>query len=289
MHFLILFFCCIVSLSAQEISDDLSAQEISDDFVSWNPRMPRERENIVPCYVPYSECCIPDCPPPVSHLSIGGSYTYAYIKPTDYHSTAGSLGGAQGLYEYKTYDRFYAGASLSWKQGNTNRSGDRFLVQIDVEERLGYTWGNSCKERMLTLFSGFGFRRNSEKVIRLGNKVRFRYDEFYVPLGFLYRERMNAYAWIGINFHWMPQVFSSVTIHPLKGARWALNNKLGNFRGELPITMRMTENTFIVLEPFFEYWRDGHTSARSQAGTSLHVPGNTYLFAGIELNIGYSF
>lgn len=283
MRFLTLLFFGILSLGAEELSDEL---------VTWNPRIPRKRDPARPPYcIPHRECCVPCVEPPISHLSIGGSYTYAYIKPTGHHSTAGSLGGMQALYEYKTYNRFYGGAAASWKQGNTERSGDRFIVQFDIQERLGYTWGSCRKERLFTLFSGFGYRRNAERVTRFGHTVRFYYNEFYVPLGFLFTGRLNSVVSLGLNFQWMPQTFSTVLIRPLKGARWCLNNKIGNFRGELPLTIRASQNPniFIVLNPFFEYWRDGHTFARTKLGTSLHVPGNTYLFAGVELNLGYAF
>ncbi len=278
VRFIFLIVCACFSLEAVEIT--------------WNPRIPRQRDAInPPSCIPYTECCIPYVASPTSHLSIGGSYTYACIKPTGNHSTAGSLGGAQALYEYKTYNRFYGAAFASWKQGNTERSGDRFLVQFDIEERLGYTWGSCRKERLFSLFSGFGYRRNAERVSRFGNTLRFYYNEFYLPFGFLFNGRLNSVVSLGLNFQWMPQVFSTVLIRPLKGARWCLNNKIGNFRGELPITILYLQNPnlSIVLNPFLEYWRDGHTFAKTQLGTSLHVPGNTYYFAGLELNFGYSF
>jgi hypothetical protein len=266
--------------------------DVTNEPLTWNPRISREKEGVTPPYcVPFNECCIPYVEPPTSYLSIGGSYSYAYIKPTDKGSTAGSLGGMQALYEYKPYNRFYGAAAGFWKQGNTERSGDRFLVQFDIEERLGYTWGSCRKERLLTLFSGFGYRRNADRVTRFGHTVRFYYNEFYIPVGFLFKGRINSVVSLGLNFHWMPQVFSTVLIRPLKGARWCLNNKIDNFRAELPLTLLVSQrpNIFIVLEPYFEYWRDGHTSARTKLGTSLHVPGNTYLFTGIQLDFGYSF
>lgn len=243
------------------------------------------------CSIPDTECSIPHIEPRTSHLLIGGSYTYAYIKPTGHGSTAGNLAGAQAIYEYKTYNRFYGAVAASWKQGNTERSGERFLVQIDAEERLGYAWGSSRKERLFTLFSGLGYRRNAEKVSRSDYRARFYYNEFYLPLGLSFKSRYNSVVSFGLNFQWMPQVFSTLLIRPLKGARWCLNNKIGNFRGELPVSILYVENPnlFIVLNPFFEYWKDGHTSAKTKIGTSLNLPGNKYLFAGMELNFGYSF
>lgn len=277
-----IFLLLSLSLIAQETQDELA----------WNPRIPRKAYATQPPYcLPPSECCIPNAEPPTSYLSIGGSYTYAYIKPREHGSTAGSLVGMQALYEYKTYNRFYGAGAASWKQGNTERWGNRFLVQFDIQERLGYTWGSCRKERLFSLFSGFGYRRNAERVTHFGHTVRFYYNEFYIPVGFLFTGRLNSVVSLGLNFQWMPQVFSTVLIRPLRGARWCLNNKIGNYKVELPLTIHAARNSniLIVINPFFEYWRDGHTSAKTQLGTSLRLPGNTYLFAGVELNLGYLF
>ena len=289
MRFLIsslIFFFCITCISAEEIPPP------QDELITWNPRSPpRCSRNrglyVAPVYCkPTKRSCIPK-----SYLTIGGSYTYAYIKPTSHSSTAGYLGGMQAMYEYKKINRFYGAAAVSWKQGNTERGGDRFLLQFDVQERLGYTWGSCKRARLFSLFSGFGYRRNAEKVIRNGNSVRFYYNEFYIPVGFAFKGRLSHVVSLGLNFQWMPQVFSTVAIRPLKGNYWCVNNKYANFKAGLPLTLIASQKhqISVAFEPFFEYWRDGHTHARSQAGTSLHVPGNTYLFAGIEINLGTSF
>lgn len=289
---LFLFLILALSLNAEEPKDELA----------WNPRIPRRGDFYRPscgahiCPPPQPECydppiCCPEPELPTSHMQFGGSYTYAFIKPSSHSSTRGSLGGLQASYEYKTYNRFYGAGFAFWKQGMTEGSGTRFLVQFDIQERLGYTWGSCENEWSLSLYSGFGYRRNAEHIHRHGNKLRFYYNEFYIPLGLSFQESLSCYVDWGINFQWMPQVYSTLLLSPLNGARWVLNNKYANFRGEVPFTFYLTcsHRLFLVLNPFFEYWRDGHTSARTKSGLTLHVPGNTYLFPGLNLNVGFSF
>lgn len=228
----------------------------------------------------------------LSHLQFGGSYTWVHISPKGLHSTSGNLGGLQGMYEYKAPKRFYGAAALTWRQGDTKHAGDRTMCYVDTQERFGYTFGSwlgcwtSC-----TVFTGFGYRHYGEDVSTHGNTVSFGYDEFYVPLGFLTSNQVNSYFNIGFNFQWMPQVYPTVRISPLKGARWVLTNEIANFRMEMPFSFTVSDscNCFIVFEPFFEYWQDGKTTAETELGTVLDIPRNTYLFVGANLNIGFSF
>jgi hypothetical protein len=144
---------------------------------------------------------------------------------------------------------------------------------------------------MLTLFTGLGYRYNGNHVKTSGYSVRFDYSELYAPVGFLIRGRLSSIVSAGLNFQWMPQVYPTLKITPLKGARWILNNKIANFRGELPLTLCLSKmyRVSLLLTPFFEYWQDGHTSAKTQIGTVLHVPGNRYLLGGLDLNFRWSF
>lgn len=262
-----------------------------NELMSWNPRTPRKGEIIKPPArnkpaKPKQQSVLK------SHFQIGGNYTYAHITPTNNSSSSGNLYGVQALYEYKTINRFYGGLAAAWRQGVTHGSGgSRSLLEVDLQERLGYTWGSLRKGRMFSLFSGLGYRHYGEKVIDSGSSVTFNYNELYIPAGLLFKARLNSIVSWGVNFQWMPQVYPTLKISPLKGARWILNNTLQNFRGELPLTIGLSNkyHCALILLPFFEYWKDGHTSAETQLGTILHVPGNTYLFAGIDLNFRFSF
>ena len=235
-------------------------------------------------------CCIEEL---LSRIQIGGSYTYVRIKPHGNPSFHGNLGGAQATYEYRPINRFYGAATVTWKQGDTHGSaGKRSLLYIDAQEKLGYTFANECDDWRITFFSGFGYRHFSEKLRpKIDSPIWFRYDEFYFPVGFLTNYAVTTRFSLGIDFTWMPQVYPTVTIVPLKGARWIITNQLSNFYVALPITFALTcdERFSLILKPFYERWNDGHTTAKLSDGTPLGLPGNTYNFYGAELNFAFSF
>lgn len=299
------FLIAALSLFSQEETLDFEDTDTLEE-ISWNPRTPpRQAQKSIPpapAAVPTAVKTFPvktseepkQKPKPQyrSHLQVGANYTYVHIHPSGQPSTSGSLGGAQALYEFKIPNRIYGGVTFAWREGNTTGSGgSRSVLEFDTQERIGYTWGTYEKDFFFSLFSGFGYRHFGEKVSTGGNSIRFNYNEFYFPVGFLLKGRLNSFISMGLNFQWMPQVYPTVTIIPLKGARWILSNELGNVKIEVPLTFYITEshNLSLILQPYFEYWKDGHTSAKTQQGVSLNIPGNKYLFGGADLNFCYSF
>ena len=229
----------------------------------------------------------------VSCLQIGGSYTRANIKIDGQQSFNGNLGGIQGSYEYKPWNGFYGGLRVAWKQGKTKNSfADRKLVYVDAQERIGYTYASCCNDWSVTFFSGFGYRYLDHKLKQFEeSSIKFEYNEFYIPVGFL-SEYFFCSCWsLGLNFSWMPQVYPTVKITPLKGARWILKNTLGNVLVELPLTYFFTEDKCysLVLKPFYERWEDGRSTAKTSNGQKLGLPKNSYNFWGAELNVAFSF
>ena len=270
--------------------DLLSQGEEKEKHVSWSPRVRKKGE--------------PPSPPPTqktpqkkksfpkSIFQIGGNYTYAHISPTKYPSFHGHLGGFQTSFEYKPPNRVYSAAFFSWNQGNTDSSkGNRFFFKIDLQERLGYSWYMKRKGRFFTLFSGLGYRHTGHRLKSLGSKIHFDYNQIYFPVGFLFLGMVNEITHLGLNFQWMPQVYPTLKISPLKGARWILEKRYTNFKAELPIkvTLWKKHHLAVTFNPTFEYFRDGHTDAKTQQGEQLKLPGNTYLFAGIDINLGCAF
>jgi len=228
----------------------------------------------------------------VSRLQIGGNYTHASIKIIGQRLFHGNLGGAQGLYEYRPWNNFYAGLSVAWKQGKTeNNEATRRLVYVDVHERLGYTYASSCKNWVASLFTGFGYRHLGHKLNQSGEKIRFEYNHFYIPVGLVSEYYFNSWFAGGLNFTWMPQVYPTVKIVPLNGARWILKRSVNNFIAELPLTFFVTQSRMlsVIFKPFYEYWQDGRSTARTPSGLVLGLPGNTYNFWGAELNFAFSF
>lgn len=229
----------------------------------------------------------------ISTLQLGGSYTYANIKIDDQSSFNGNLGGVQGSYEYNSSNGLYAGIRAGWKEGNTKSSfGHRNLVYVDVQERLGYTYSPNCFNGSFTVFTGFGYRYLGHKLKQHNvPSVKFEYNEFYVPVG-LISEYLFSPCWsIGFNFTWMPQIYPTVKIVPLKGARWILKNTLGNILIELPLTRFLTcdKRYALILKPFYERWEDGRSTAKTANGQKLDLPKNSYNFWGVELNLSLSF
>lgn len=225
-------------------------------------------------------------------IEAGANYTWARISPDGNPSTSGSLGGAQASYQYRVPDAFYGGATFAWRQGSTHGGGvTRDLLDFDLQERLGYTFAYAENPYLFTLFTGFGYRYLGQTVKTGGNKVDFDYNEFYIPVGILFDARVNSYFVAGLNLIWMPQVYPTVTISPIGGARWKTTYQAGNFLVEVPLTFSISKryNCFIRFVPFVEVWHDGHTTATTTSGLALNTPGNSYLFTGANLNIGYAF
>lgn len=229
----------------------------------------------------------------VSSLQIGGNYTHVNIKVLGQSSFHGNLGGIQGSYEYKPWNSFYGGLRVAWKEGNTENSGaKRSLLYVDVQERLGYSFA-SCSERWLfSLFSGFGYRHLGQRLKLSGQSpVTFNYNEFYIPVGLLSEYFFNCRYSLGLNVIWMPQVYPTVKIAPLKGARWILKNTYSNALVELPLTFYITQNNCysLIFKPFYEHWEDGRSTAKTSSGSALDLPSNLYNFWGAELNFAFAF
>lgn len=238
----------------------------------------------------------PAAPEIVNHpyrFEIGGNYTYAFIHPHEHRTFHGGLGGAQALFEYRPMRKFYGAGKLTWSEGKTHNSvGTRSLVYIDLEERLGYTFASEENNLRFSLFSGFGYKHLAHKFSpKSDSSIKFKYNHIYIPLGFTSDYSFNRWFTVGLGLTWMPQVYPTVKIVPLKGARWILSNKLANFYAEMPFTFSLTHDKRFTLQftPTYEYWQDGHTTAKTNRGVRLGLPGNTYNFWGADLNLGYSF
>lgn len=228
-----------------------------------------------------------------SKVTIGGNYTYIHLKPNDNPSFHGSLGGAQVMYEYLPLNRFYGGVRFDYKQGTAHGTNEkRSLLYFDVQERLGYTFGFLDDKCSFTLFSGFGYHYLAQHLTTTpGASVRFNYNEFYFPVGFLSDYEVNSWFMVGLNFTWMAQVYPTTSIVPLKGARWDLSYTMVNFYASLPLTFTLTDDKrfLLTVNPFYEHWKDGHSTAVLSTGAPLGLPSNTYNYGGVDVNLSYRF
>ncbi len=277
----ILFALATASLFAEEtltLSDTDRAQSAPPSYTK-DTKAPNQRTTPCTCEYPH-------------RVQVGGSYAYNWITPEGNPTTSGNLGGVQALYEYRPLNSVYAAAAFHWRGGKTTKSGSsRTLDDFNVQERVGYTLPYRATCFRLSLFTGVGARYMAETVKVGDASAVFDYLTFYVPLGFLFeRQIINALS-IGCNFQWMPQALPMVRISPLSGTRWDLTYQLSNFFVEVPFKISPWKNGQLefIIAPFFDYWKDGHTTATTARGLALNLPGNTYLFAGVNVNLAYSF
>lgn len=227
-----------------------------------------------------------------SRFQFGGNYAYVHIQPKGESGFNGNLGGAQGLYEYRPIDSFYGALKGLWRQGNTtSATGERYLIDVDVQERFGYSIATEDERYLVSVFTGFGYRYLGHNLTEGGATLELNYNEFYLPVGFLADYAVNSILSLGVYVTWMPQVNPTLTLVPTGGAQWILDKRYMNFLVELPLTIsRCSDHQFsVILKPFYQFWQDGMTTARTSSNVPLGVPQNTYNFAGIEVNLGYQF
>lgn len=224
-------------------------------------------------------------------IQVGGNYTYAWITPSGNPTVSGNLGGAVALFEYRPLNSVYTGVSFAYHQGTTKGEGiDRTLLDFDTQERIGYTVGSQIGDKSrVALFTGFGGRYMGEKVTAGTASIKFNYVQFYVPVGFLFENQVSSWFSWGLNAQWKPQIFPTVNIVPLDGARWILTKKLNNFLVDVPLSFFVSDQFSIVVDPFYELWHDGHSTAETITGLVLGLPGNKYTFAGVNVNLSWSF
>lgn len=189
---------------------------------------------------------------------------------------------------------FYGGIKFALRFGELNASnGERSFRDINVHERIGYTFELCNPDNLITPFVGFGYRQFKHDLRPNGmSRLTLIYNEFYVPLGVLSQFKVMSYLSIGLSVTWMPQVFSTVKINPLGGAQWILQKRVKNAFVELPFRFlldKYAKNLSIIASPSFEVWQDGASTARVLSGTALALPQNTYIFWGANLELRYAF
>ena len=91
--------------------------------------------------------------------------------------------------------------------------------------------------------------------------IKMEYCEFYVPVGMI-SSFCASWGALGVNLAWMPQIYPTVKITPLKGARWILKNTYNNFLVELPLTFYFAcdQRYALIFKPFYEYWSENIVS-----------------------------
>lgn len=252
-----------------------------------------------PCQTPCATQMPSPCQRRVSWVEIGGNYTYLDFK-SDSTKFTGNLGGAEGHYQYQPLNNLYVGLIGLWRQGNTTTSSNnstRFIIDVETQERVGYTFASRDEKSLVTLFTGVGYlylwnNFNLGTTTTTGfNDLSHIHNEFYIPVGFLAEHRYKDFFSFGVNFVWMPQVNSTVTLIPINGAQWILKKEYGNYLVEVPFNFfwgAMRQFSFSA-KPFYEYWKHGKSTAMTTSGIPLDIPEETYNYWGAEFNLGYKF
>lgn len=230
-----------------------------------------------------------------STLSVGGSYTYVSLKQTDLPGYSGSLGGVLAGYQYRKQDGLYVALKGFWRQGATSGdSGQDDLYECKAEERVGYDFSFGPSQRgSIALYTGLGYRFMEQELHQpaLPN-VSLAYNNFYIPIGTSIDYAIpfqNSCLSLGICATWMPQVYPTVNIIPLGGARWILEYELANVIVELPVTFSSCNVFSVTIRPIFECWKDGATIAVGSLCNALGLPASSYLFGSINLEFGWKF
>lgn len=218
-----------------------------------------------------------------NRLQVGANYTYLSLGS----EINGNMAGLQGSYEFRPPHSFYAAFKGMYREGEL--SGNRHLLDIDVQERLGYTFGCDQDKCIWTLFTGFGYRYLGNKQTKNHSVLHQNYNEYYVPVGSLLDVRFTSCFSLGFYLTWMPQVDPTVNLNPIHGSRWDINKRIANLLFEVPFHLTIKGKYLFQIKPFYEYWQDGPTYAETSTGLPLGLTENTYSFAGIELNFGYQF
>ena len=219
-----------------------------------------------------------------SRLQVGGEYTYLHLKPQRKAAFNGSLGGAQGMYEYWANCHFYTGAKFNWRQGSVTRhSKDRSILYMDGQAKIGSIIGSKKDGTSWTIFTGFGYHYLKQEQGRLDLK----YSEFYVPLGMSMEYTVNPWFAVDVNVTWMPQVISNVRAN---SSNRHLTRKIPNFNFGCAFDFMTKNKRFhVIITPFGEYWQDGAGRSIKKSRRTLKVRSNTYQYWGVDLNFGFCF
>jgi hypothetical protein len=272
-----LLMCCGAFADEQIAAWGGGLQGTTDSSLPWGKTKPKEEEE---AEAPKDK---KEVPPNNNQIRIGAAYSYLWLdrNPTQ----QGSLWGAQGIYEYRPQSGIYEGIKADYRQGTVTRGNDIYktdILSLRGEERVGFSMHHGSYKLETTFFTGFGYRflQEADQINPTGPFSR-DYNEFYVPVGFLADRHIYKEWRGGINFVWMPQVFTFVDVVATPDVDHRTNRRLGNFLVEAPVTYT-TGHWVVEFKPFFEYWQNG-------AASTLALAEDNYIFVGIELNAGYSF
>lgn len=224
-------------------------------------------------------------PKAVSHF-FGGGQAYSYhlhIANTTGNAAqatpspfTGWLGGFILGYEYEKPNHLYVVLQTSYALGEIATTGtgnnDRYIHDEWLDMRFGYpgvlshdgTW-------TVTPYTGAGFRWNIQ-YRRPGTLtgLKFNYYKIYIPLGLSLNYTPNKSIDLGLDFEWMPDVLSMISLSSLSGSFWELE-RMNNYLVQLPLIFTFANHYALHLIPFWMHFEDGASIAITDAGVALDL------------------
>jgi hypothetical protein len=225
-----------------------------------------------------------------------GPQAYAYrlqIESDDIPEPfTGCLGGVVGGYEYKKPDSLYtlvegsyaSGTITTSDTGNNKRNVDDGLLDL----RVGYN-GTLASCFNWTLYTGGGFRWNRQQREEGAlSALTFNYYKIYIPLGILLDYTFNETVNVGLDFTWMPDVLSMVSLSSMQGSYWELE-RMNNYQVEIPCLFTVACRYQVIFAPFWRHFWDGASTAVTNGGMPLDLDKQMTNNWGASLSLGVLF
>ena len=214
----------------------------------------------------------------------GKKYSNFYIGPQGYYfrdniqSIAspfhGSLWGAKAGYFYRKPNHLYASVSGNWAIGKiSNKPGPSRSIHDELlESQFGYVF--SFYKMQWVPFGGLGFHylvQHRQSIPTL-TSLKFKYRNYYFPLGFQWNYFFIDQAMIGCHFQWNRDLDPMVQISGLFGSYWKLKHRNG-YRISIPFEyfLQCNYRLSISIEPFWMWYELGATYAQSSNNISLEI------------------
>ncbi len=227
------------------------------------------------------------------HLQIEDGSTVSSVSATP-HAFTGTVAGFILGYEYKKPESLYAVLQASYALGSikTRATGNnrRFIHDEILETRWGYNASFLSENRLtFTPYTGAGIRWN----IQYRNPgtlpgLKFNYYKIYIPLGFLLNYKPHPAINLGLDFEWMPDVLSMVSLSSLGGSFWELQ-RMNNYLVQVPCTFSFAKRYEVSLTPFWMQFVDGKSVAVTDAGIALGLQKQVTNDWGGRLSMGVHF
>ncbi len=230
---------------------------------------------------------------PRSEIYVGpqGYYAKAHIGGISPHFH-GSLWGAVIGYQYMKPQGLYFRLEADWAAGRMRSHGNpsRYLHDENVEGVFGYAW--QMKKWRVIPYIGYAFHYliESREATAEYTPAKFKYQTYNLPVGFWTSYAWNPHWELGIKAQWAYNIDPAVAISQLSGALWTLDHKQG-VRVDLPLQFSFGDRVrgVLRLNPFYQWYQLGASSATSSSGTSLGITTQTWTYWGGLFSFGCQF